>query len=55
MINQSNKILNKNITKLINQPYKYGFSTTIENEIIEVGLNEKVINLISTMGAFKIF
>ena len=47
MINKSKKVLNKNITKLINQPYKYGFSTTIENDIIENGLNEKIINLIS--------
>nr|YP_009308866.1 iron-sulfur cluster formation ABC transporter [Toxarium undulatum]AOS86609.1 iron-sulfur cluster formation ABC transporter [Toxarium undulatum] len=47
MINQSNKVLNKNITKLINQPYKYGFSTTIENDIIENGLNKKIVQLIS--------
>ena len=47
MINQSNKILNSNITKLVNQPYKYGFSTTIEKDIIEKGLNEDVIRLIS--------
>ena len=47
MINQSNKILDKNLTKLINQPYKYGFSTIIENEIIDNGLNENVIKLIS--------
>ena len=47
MINQSNKVLNKNITKLINQPYKYGFSTTIENDIIEKGLNKKIVQLIS--------
>ena len=47
MINQSNKTLNTNITKLVNQPYKYGFSTTIEKDIIEKGLNEKVIQLIS--------
>ena len=47
MINQSNKTLNTNITKLVNQPYKYGFSTTIEKDIIEKGLNEKVIRLIS--------
>nr|AWT38948.1 iron-sulfur cluster formation ABC transporter [Eunotogramma sp.] len=46
-MNQSNKILNTNITKLVNQPYKYGFSTTIEKDIIEKGLNEKVIRLIS--------
>ncbi len=47
MSNQSNKILNTNITKLVNQPYKYGFSTNIEKEIIEKGLNETVIHLIS--------
>nr|QXM18097.1 sufB protein [Chaetoceros curvisetus] len=47
MINQSNKTLNTNITKLVNQPYKYGFSTIIEKDIIEKGLNENVIRLIS--------
>ena len=48
MINQSNKTLNTNITKLVNQPYKYGFSTTIEKDIIEKGLNTEVVRLIST-------
>ena len=47
MTNKSNKILNTNITKLVNQPYKYGFSTTIEKDIIEKGLNEKIIRLLS--------
>jgi len=47
MNNPSNKILNTNITKLVNQPYKYGFSTVIEKDIIEKGLNENVIKLIS--------
>jgi Fe-S cluster assembly protein SufB len=47
MVNQSNKILNKNISKLVNQTYQYGFSTTIEKDIIEKGLNEKTIKLIS--------
>jgi Fe-S cluster assembly protein SufB len=47
MVNQSNKVLNSNITKLVNQPYQYGFSTTIEKDIIEKGLNEKTIHLIS--------
>ena len=46
-MNQSNKTLNNNITKLVNQPYKYGFSTAIEKDIIEKGLNEKVIRLLS--------
>ncbi len=47
MVNQSKKTLDTNITKLVNQPYKYGFSTNIEKDIIEKGLNEKVIHLIS--------
>ena len=47
MNNQSKKILNTNITKLVNQPYKYGFSTTIEKDIIEKGLNENIVRLIS--------
>ena len=41
MINQSNKVLNTNITKLVNKPYQYGFSTNIEKDIIEKGLNEQ--------------
>ncbi len=47
MVNQSNKILNKDITKLVNQTYQYGFSTNIEKDIIDRGLNEKTIRLIS--------
>ena len=47
MVNQSNKLLNDNITKLVNQNYQYGFSTIIEKDIIEKGLNEKTIRLIS--------
>ena len=47
MINKSNKVLNKNITNLVNQTYQYGFSTNIEKDIIEKGLNEKTIRLIS--------
>jgi Fe-S cluster assembly protein SufB len=47
MVNQSNKTLNTNITKLVNQTYQYGFSTLIEKDIIEKGLNEKTIQLIS--------
>jgi len=46
-MNQSNRTLNNKITKLVNQPYKYGFSTIIEKDIIEKGLNEKVIRLLS--------
>jgi Fe-S cluster assembly protein SufB len=47
MVNQSNKVLNTNITKLVNQTYQYGFSTSIEKDIIEKGLNEKTLQLIS--------
>jgi Fe-S cluster assembly protein SufB len=47
MVNQSNKVLNTNITNLVNQTYQYGFSTNIEKDIIEKGLNEKTIQLIS--------
>jgi Fe-S cluster assembly protein SufB len=47
MVNQSNKVLNTNITNLVNQTYQYGFSTTIEKDIIEKGLNEETIYLIS--------
>jgi len=47
MVNQSKKVLNTNITKLVNKTYQYGFSTNIEKDIIEKGLNEKTIKLIS--------
>jgi len=48
MINQSNKVLNTNITKLVNKTYQYGFSTQIEKDIIEKGLNETTVRLISS-------
>jgi Fe-S cluster assembly protein SufB len=47
MVNKSNKVLNTNITNLVNKDYQYGFSTQIEKEIIEKGLNEKTVHLIS--------
>ena len=47
MVNQSNKILNSNITKLVNKTYQYGFSTNIEKDIIEAGLTEETVKLIS--------
>ena len=46
-MNKSNKILNKNITNIIDKNYQYGFSTNIEKEIIDKGLNKKTIKLIS--------
>ena len=47
MVNQSNKKLNKNISQLVNQTYQYGFSTKIQKDIIEKGLNKKIITIIS--------
>ncbi|MCG8363261.1 MAG: Fe-S cluster assembly protein SufB [Pseudanabaenales cyanobacterium] len=35
------------VQTLVNQPYKYGFVTDIESEVIPRGLNEDVIRLIS--------
>ena len=47
MLNQSNKTLNTNITRLVNKTYQYGFSTNIEKDIIKKGLNEDTVQLIS--------
>ncbi len=47
MINKSNKVLDTTITKLVNQSYPYGFATNIENDIIQKGLSEETIQLIS--------
>jgi Fe-S cluster assembly protein SufB len=47
MIQKSNKLVNKNITKLVNKTYQYGFSTNIEKDIIEAGLTEETVKLIS--------
>ena len=55
MVNQSNKILNTNITKLVNQTYPYGFSTNVEKDIIEKGLSEQTIKLISKKKKRSIF
>ena len=47
MNKQSNKNLNTDITNLVNQSYKYGFSTNIEQDQIKKGLNESIVRLIS--------
>lgn len=47
MNNQSNKIIDNNLAKLLNKSYDYGFSTNIEKDVIKKGLNEKTVNLIS--------
>ena len=36
-----------NLENLVNQPYKYGFSTNIEVETIRKGLDEDIVRLIS--------
>jgi len=48
MNNQSNKVINENLTNLVNKDYQYGFSTIIEKDIIEKGLKEETIRLISS-------
>lgn len=47
MTNQSKKVIDQNLATLVNKNYEYGFSTTIEKDIIEKGLNEQTILLIS--------
>jgi Fe-S cluster assembly protein SufB len=39
--------LNTNLTKLVSKTYQYGFSTNVEKDIIEKGLNEQTVQLIS--------
>ena len=53
-----NEIKNKTnfeINQVINEPYKYGFKTNIEKEDFPIGLNEEIINLISTKKRARIF
>ena len=47
MSDLKNKI-NFTISQVIGQPYKYGFTTNIEKEAFPIGLNRKIIELIST-------
>ena len=39
---------NKIIDKTIKEKYKFGFVTNIDQETIKPGLNEEVINIISS-------
>jgi Fe-S cluster assembly protein SufB len=55
MSNELNKNLTSNITKLVNQPYKYGFSTNIEKDTLEKGLSENIIRLISKKKKEPVF
>ena len=36
-----------NLENLVNQPYKYGFTTNVEVETIRKGLDEDIVRLIS--------
>ena len=38
----------KSLDQLVNEPYKYGFSTNVESEFFPRGLNEKTVRLISS-------
>jgi Fe-S cluster assembly protein SufB len=38
----------RELTQVINQPYKYGFQTEIETEEFPVGINEEIIRLLSS-------
>lgn len=46
-MNQSLDSKNTKFEQIINKPYKYGFSTKIENEEFPRGINENIIHLIS--------
>jgi Fe-S cluster assembly protein SufB len=41
------KQTNFEINQVISQPYKYGFTTDIENESFPYGINEEIVKLIS--------
>merc|ERR1712194_213846 len=47
MTDPSDKVLNRDLINLANQPYKYGFRTNIEGDTIEKGLTEEVVRIIS--------
>lgn len=55
MNNQSNKIINNSVTKLVNKTYQYGFSTNVEKDIIDKGLNEQTVKLISSKKMNHLF
>lgn len=46
-VNKEQEQTDFNVKKLISQPYKYGFTTSVENEDFPKGLNENIIRLIS--------
>lgn len=46
--NFSSSLNTQQIDQFINRPYKYGFTTVIDSEILPKGLNENLIKLISS-------
>ena len=44
-----------NIKNLVNQPYKYGFSTTINTDTIPAGLDEGIVEIISKKKLEPVF
>lgn len=47
-MNQSKNELNLELAQVLNEPYKYGFSTNIQTEAFPRGINENIIKLISS-------
>ena len=47
MVSKSKKLIDSDIKVAISKPYKYGFSTKLDIDTIEKGLNEDIIRLIS--------
>jgi Fe-S cluster assembly protein SufB len=54
-MNDKKQQTNLEITKVINQPYKYGFQTPIASEKFPPGINEDVVRLISSKKEEPIF
>ena len=44
---KDNKEKNQYVRRLTEEKYKYGFTTDVDTEIIEKGLSEEVVRLIS--------
>lgn len=54
-MNETKTSSNFEIQQVINQPYKYGFETKIEKESFPPGLNDQIINVISTKKDEPVF
>ena len=47
-LNENGENMETSIEAIVNQPYKHGFKTEIESDIVAKGLNEDVVRLISS-------